>query len=182
MEVGRVLAVAMLLVPCAALGDKQIGVSLALRPVGRFHFKGTSVTWRTEAAPNVGLFGDLFFGPNVSVGIATSLTFAVSPANDPDEDNDERATQLDLEARVTGWLPLSPRASVYGGLGAGYSALFFVADVDRSDGPLVAARAGGALDLGAHFSAAVELGGVAAFQSNAQTQVLEIAISLARRW
>lgn len=176
------LAVAMLLVPCAALGGQQIGVSLALRPVGRFHFKGTSTTWRTEAAPNVGLFGDLFFGPHVSVGIATSLTFAVSPANDPDEDNDERATQLDLEARLTGWLPLTPRVSIYAGLGAGYSALFFEADVDRSDGPLLAARAGGALDLGAHLSVGLELGGVAAFQSNAQTQFLESAISLALRW
>jgi hypothetical protein len=90
-----------------------------LMPVGTLSqsAKGTSVSGDSAFAVAVAPFVDGALSPYVALGFSPQMIFRVKGDNSPNES----AKELDLRARLTGRVPLSPRARAFGRLSPAYS-------------------------------------------------------------
>ncbi len=96
----------------------SLGLGLQLMPVGTIKVKlmGLSDSQDTAVAFAVAPSLDYRVSPSFLIGAAPRFIFNVKPT-----DATESATELDLLARFTGLLPVSPTLTVFGQLAPGYS-------------------------------------------------------------
>jgi len=99
-----------------------LGVMFELLPVGTLAAKpanGAGASADSVFAVGVAPFLDAAISPYLAVGISPQVIFRVKS----DRDAGESAKEVDIRARFTGRLPLSPKVGVFGRFSPGYSTI-----------------------------------------------------------
>ncbi len=106
-----------------AAGPTLLGVMFELLPVGTLSATpsgGSNVSADTVFAVAVAPFIDGPLSPYVALGFSPQMVFRVKG----DGSSNESAKELDLRARLTGRVPLSPRVRVFGRFSPAFSIVF----------------------------------------------------------
>lgn len=104
-------------------GPSLLGVMFELLPVGTLSATtsaGSSASADSVFAVAVAPFIDGALSPYVALGFSPQMVFRVKS----DGDENESAKELDLRARLTGRIPLSPRVRVFGRFSPAFSIVF----------------------------------------------------------
>jgi hypothetical protein len=114
--------------PATARADGRFGIEGVFSPIGTWSSTATlggtdfGISGDLEVSGGVGAFLDFKLGPYFSLGFVPEVLFNVKPTQAVFGIG--TGTELDLQARATGWLPTSRGIDVYGYLAPGYSVVF----------------------------------------------------------
>jgi hypothetical protein len=163
--------------------EGRIGVMFELLPAGTL--SGSNASADATFALAVAPFVDLAASPFLHLGVSPRVIFGVKA----DGTTGESAKQLDLRARLTGVLPLSPRVRTFARLSPGYSIIALpspppgTASPDNPRGFVVDTAVGTEVALLPNLFLTVDLGYQVGFQSTAdadlRTSYLHLGAGLA---
>jgi SH3-like domain-containing protein len=121
--------------PLTPPASGMFGLMLELMPIGTLKASLTiqgmtgSAVAETAFAAALAPFADWVASPNVSLGVSPRVIFHVRS----DSGSGDSATEIDLRARLTGRLLLSPQATVFGRFSPGYSIVSLPSSAGVSD-------------------------------------------------